>query len=130
MAALAFEAVKSGEIKIIPSASEKEWYRWLEQPQDWCISRQLWWGHRVPAYFVLIEGDANDRSNGERWVSGRTLAEAKEFALKKFNFVSPSSIKLEQDEDVLDTWFSSGLWPFATLGWPNKVFHFSCRQKI
>ena len=62
MSADALNVVKSGQLKIIPQASEKEWYRWLENPQDWCISRQLWWGHRVPAYFVSIKGDANDVS--------------------------------------------------------------------
>ena len=62
MSAEALKVVKEGQLKIIPQASEKEWYRWLENPQDWCISRQLWWGHRVPAYFVVIQGDANDVS--------------------------------------------------------------------
>jgi valyl-tRNA synthetase len=121
MAGQAVQAVRSGEIEIVPAGSEKEWFSWLETPQDWCISRQLWWGHRVPAYFVMIKGDANDRNISERWVSGRSEEEARENALKKFSDVSPDSIALEQDEDVLDTWFSSGLWPFATLGWPEKT---------
>jgi valyl-tRNA synthetase len=60
MAAEACKVVKSGELKITPKTSEAEWFRWLEEPQDWCISRQLWWGHRVPAYFVVIKGDLND----------------------------------------------------------------------
>jgi valyl-tRNA synthetase len=119
MAADAINAVKSGKLEISPAASEKEWYRWLEDPQDWCISRQLWWGHRVPAYFCSIKGELNDRSNNEKWVSGRNEKEALETAMKKFN-VSADMITLEQDEDVLDTWFSSGLWPFSTLGWPEK----------
>lgn len=63
MAGEAVKVVRSGELKIIPQTSENEWYRWLEQPQDWCISRQLWWGHRVPAYFVMIKGDENDVFN-------------------------------------------------------------------
>ncbi|KAH9916527.1 tRNA synthetases class I-domain-containing protein [Fomitopsis serialis] len=82
------------------------WYRWLEGIQDWCISRQLWWGHRCPAYFVRIEGQEQDR--WQYWVVGRTVDEATERAKK-------------QDEDVLDTWFSSGLWPFSIMGWPDKV---------
>jgi valyl-tRNA synthetase len=60
MSKKACEVVTSGELKIIPNQSEKEWFRWLENPQDWCISRQLWWGHRVPAYFVIMKGDEND----------------------------------------------------------------------
>ena len=62
MSAEALKVVQSGQLKIVPQASEKEWYRWLENPQDWCISRQLWWGHRVPAYFVCIKNDSNDVS--------------------------------------------------------------------
>jgi valyl-tRNA synthetase len=121
MAAQAVEAVKSGDLQIVPGGSEKEWFSWLEKPQDWCISRQLWWGHRVPAYFVMIKGDSNDRTNSERWVSGRSDEEAMANAIEKFPNVPKESISLEQDEDVLDTWFSSGLWPFATLGWPEKT---------
>ncbi|KAI8927212.1 hypothetical protein BC831DRAFT_453206 [Entophlyctis helioformis] len=88
---------------------------------DWCISRQLWWGHRVPAYFVVIAGDANDRADSDRWVSGRTDAEALERAHTKFPKIDKASISLEQDDDVLDTWFSSGLWPFSIMGWPNQT---------
>jgi valyl-tRNA synthetase len=123
MAKMAHDAVKNGEIKITPAASEKEWYRWLEAPQDWCISRQLWWGHRVPAYFVNIAGDLNDQQDSDRWVSGRDEAEARSLALKKFavNGISEKDITLVQDEDVLDTWFSAGLWPFAPLGWPSST---------
>lgn len=130
MSAQALDAVKSGKMSIVPAASEKEWYRWLENPQDWCISRQLWlflflifyrWGHRIPAYYVRIDGDANDKTVDDRWVSGRSEDEAKERAIKKFSNVSPDKITLEQDEDVLDTWFSSGLWPFSVMGWPDKT---------
>ncbi|KAI8900199.1 tRNA synthetases class I-domain-containing protein [Globomyces pollinis-pini] len=116
----AINAVKSGELEIVPAISEKEWFRWLESPQDWCISRQLWWGHRVPAYFVCFKGDENNRDDSERWVVGRNDAEARENALKKYPNIPPEDITLEQDEDVLDTWFSSGLWPFATVGWPGQ----------
>ncbi|KAJ3035387.1 hypothetical protein HDV00_004032 [Rhizophlyctis rosea] len=122
MADAALQAVRSGEMQIIPETSEKEWYRWLENIQDWCISRQLWWGHRVPAYWVRIKGQEEDAQadEGKYWVSGRTAEEAHERALKKFPNVKPEDITLEQDEDVLDTWFSSGLWPFSIFGWPNK----------
>lgn len=121
MAAEAVDAVRSGKMTISPPASEKEWYRWLETPQDWCISRQLWWGHRVPAYFVCIKGDENDKTVDDRWVSGRTEEEARGCALKKYSDIAPEDITIEQDDDVLDTWFSSGLWPFSIMGWPKKT---------
>ncbi|KAJ3057123.1 hypothetical protein HK097_000051 [Rhizophlyctis rosea] len=123
MAAAALDAVKSGEMQIIPETSEKEWFRWLENIQDWCISRQLWWGHRVPAYFIRIKGHEELALTDESkyWVSGRTEEEARERALKKFPDVKEGDLVLEQDEDVLDTWFSSGLWPFSIFGWPNKT---------
>lgn len=111
------KAVKEGRVKITPKTSEAEYFRWLEHPQDWCISRQLWWGHRCPVYFVNIEGQENESNDGEYWVSGRTLEEAQAKAAAKFPNVKYT---LEQDEDVLDTWFSSGLWPISTLGWPEK----------
>ncbi|RKP29809.1 hypothetical protein METBISCDRAFT_17810 [Metschnikowia bicuspidata] len=118
MAKEAIKAVKNGEIKITPSTSLKEYYHWMENIQDWCISRQLWWGHRCPVYFVTIEGQDNDRLDNNYWVSGRTYEEALEKTQKKF---PGAQFTLEQDEDVLDTWFSSGLWPISTLGWPNNT---------
>ena len=124
MAAMAIDAVRSGKMTITPSASEKEWYRWLENVQDWCISRQLWWGHRCPAYFVMIKGDENDRNITDRWVAGRTEEEARSRALAKFSSYPDDDISLLQDEDVLDTWFSSGLWPFSIMGWPKKTQDF------
>lgn len=118
MAEEALKAVKTGQIKIAPKSSEAEYFHWMENIQDWCISRQLWWGHRCPAYFVNIQGENNDRNDGKYWVAGRDIEEAREKAKAKF----PGTVfKLEQDEDVLDTWFSSGLWPFSTLGWPEKT---------
>ncbi|KAJ1950987.1 valine--tRNA ligase [Linderina macrospora] len=114
----AMEAVRNGKLEITPMASEKEWFRWLENIQDWCISRQLWWGHRIPAYFVRIEGQDNDASSSDYWVVGHDEAEARQRAEKKF---PGAKFTLEQDPDVLDTWFSSGLWPFAVLGWPDKT---------
>ena len=121
MAVVAIEAVKKGDITITPKTSESEYFHWLENIQDWCISRQLWWGHRCPVYFIIIEGEEGDRLNNDYWVAGRNEAEANEKAQKKF---PGAKFTLEQDEDVLDTWFSSGLWPLATVGWPNKTKDF------
>ncbi|AWU74204.1 uncharacterized protein C5L36_0A08040 [Pichia kudriavzevii] len=122
MAQAAAEAVKNGDLKIAPQTSENEFYRWMENIQDWCISRQLWWGHRCPVYFVNIEGENRDPNDSKNWVAGRTLEEAQEKANARF---AGKKFTLEQDEDVLDTWFSSGLWPFSTLGYPEKTFDFS-----
>lgn len=118
MAEEAIKAVKDGRITITPKSSEAEYFHWLGNIQDWCISRQLWWGHRCPVYFVNIEGEQHDRIDGNYWVAGRSFEEAQEKAAKKF---PNCKFSLEQDEDVLDTWFSSGLWPFSTLGWPEKT---------
>lgn len=118
---LADEAIKrtrAGELTINPKTSEAEWFRWLEGIQDWCISRQLWWGHRCPAYFVNIEGKEQDKNDGSNWVVGRSREEATERAKA---VAGSSKFTLEQDEDVLDTWFSSGLWPFSIMGWPMKT---------
>ncbi|MFA5968114.1 MAG: valine--tRNA ligase [Sphingomonas sp.] len=95
------EAVRSGAIDIVPKSWEKTFFNWMENIQPWCVSRQLWWGHRIPAWF----GD-----NGKVYVA-LTEEEAQAEA--------GSGVVLEQDPDVLDTWFSSALWPFATLGWPD-----------
>ncbi|WAQ84425.1 hypothetical protein PtA15_4A878 [Puccinia triticina] len=109
---------RAGEIKIAPKATEKEWYSWLEGMRDWCISRQLWWGHRCPAYFINLEGHTQDETDGQYWVAGRTMEEAQTKAQKRF---PDQAFTLRQDEDVLDTWFSSGLWPFSIMGWPDKT---------
>ena len=120
MADAAVKAVKNGEIIIRPETAERDFYRWMGGINDWCLSRQLWWGHQAPAYFVEIQGEPEpgDDSDGERWVTGRTPEAAEEKARAKF---PGKTLKLRRDEDVLDTWFSSGLWPFSTLGWPNKT---------
>ncbi|USW54204.1 Putative aminoacyl-tRNA synthetase, class I, valine-tRNA ligase [Septoria linicola] len=112
----AIEAVKSGEIKLRPAQSEATYYRWMENIDDWCLSRQLWWGHQVPAYYVkLADGSAYD-TDPEKWVCGETEEEARQKAEAKF---PGQKFELQRDPDCLDTWFSSGLWPFSTLGWPN-----------
>ncbi|WP_454797480.1 valine--tRNA ligase [Novosphingobium lindaniclasticum] len=95
------EAVRSGAIEIVPKSWEKTFFNWMENIQPWCVSRQLWWGHRIPAWFS---------EDGEIFVA-ETEEEAQAQAGNK---------KLTRDEDVLDTWFSSALWPFATLGWPDE----------
>ncbi|KMV66317.1 valyl-tRNA synthetase [Encephalitozoon cuniculi EcunIII-L] len=114
MARKAIEAVEDGRISILPEGAEKQWYKWLGNIRDWCLSRQLWWGHRVPAY----------KAPSGKWYVGRT----KEDAFLKMRSECMGSdcdlSELEQDEDVLDTWFSSGLWPFATLGWPEETEDF------
>lgn len=114
----AIEAVRNGSIKIKPESAEKNYYSWMENIQDWCLSRQLWWGHRAPAYFVHMDDAENDQSDGSRWVCGQDEADARSKAEKKF---PGKKFTLEWDEDVLDTWFSSGLWPFSTLGWPKET---------
>ncbi|KAH7086820.1 valyl-tRNA synthetase-like protein [Paraphoma chrysanthemicola] len=117
----AIEVVEKGELKIMPATSEKIYKHWMNNIQDWCLSRQLWWGHQIPAYFVEFEGSQGDRSQNEHWVTGRTEEEARKKAEEKF---PGKKFTLERDEDVLDTWFSSGLWPFSTLGWPEKTVDF------
>ncbi|KAJ0121319.1 valyl-trna synthetase [Diaporthe amygdali] len=116
MADEAVKVVQNNEIKIKPESAEKNFYRWMENIQDWCISRQLWWGHQCPVWFATVEGEEKDTSNNDRWFSGRTQEEAEAKAKKA---LAGKKYTLERDPDVLDTWFSSGLWPFSTLGWPN-----------
>lgn len=122
MAAKSVDAVRSGKLEIFPKEHEKVWYHWLENIRDWCLSRQLWWGHRIPAYRVRIEESFGSEKclESETWVAARNEEEALKLAYMKFPAVEPSKIKVFQDEDVLDTWFSSALWPFSTLGWPTK----------
>ncbi|ORX60537.1 valyl-tRNA synthetase [Hesseltinella vesiculosa] len=118
MAKDAYDAVADGKLKISPKVSEGDWFRWLGNIQDWCVSRQLWWGHRIPAYFVNIQGEERDYNNGDYWVSGSSEEDARAQAEQKF---PGKTFTLEQDPDVLDTWFSSGLWPFSLMGWPDNT---------
>ena len=99
----AIKSVKNGEVKFVPSRFEKIYYHWMENIKDWCISRQLWWGHRIPAWYC--------QECGEVIVSKETPSQC-----PKCN-----GYNLKQDEDTLDTWFSSALWPFSTLGWPDNT---------
>lgn len=118
------DVVRQKQLKIIPPMHEKTWYRWMENIQDWCISRQNWWGHRIPIYFGKVKGEDTQISSEEQlnqhWFSGRNEEEARSKAASQFN-VPPEQIELKQDEDVLDTWFSSGLFPFAIFGWPGNT---------
>ncbi|KAI1266798.1 tRNA synthetases class I-domain-containing protein [Xylariaceae sp. FL1019] len=118
LAAPAIDVVKKGEIKILPESAERSYYRWMENINDWCLSRQLWWGHQCPVYYAQVEGEPTDKANDSLWFSGRTIEEAQSKAEKA---LPGKNFTLERDEDVLDTWFSSGLWPFSTLGWPNQT---------
>ena len=115
----AVEAVRTGELSILPKEHENTWYRWLENIHDWCISRQLWWGHRIPAYKVLLrQGDAV--KDNDVWVAAHDEAEAIAKGAAKLG-VKPEEVTVEQDPDVLDTWFSSGLFPFSVFGWPRQT---------
>eukprot|EP00758_Cryptobia_borreli_P005671 Tbor_TRINITY_DN4958_c0_g1::TRINITY_DN4958_c0_g1_i1::g.9618::m.9618/K01873/VARS, valS; valyl-tRNA synthetase len=120
MAAKSVEAVEKKELKLIPDTHESTWYHFLKNVEPWCVSRQLWWGHRVPAYKVSLNGIPVADDN---WVVARSEAEARVKSKNKYNLSDEDTAKLilEQDPDVLDTWFSSALWPFSTMGWPSKT---------
>mgnify|MGYP003585491358 FL=1 len=110
LAKRALEVVYDGKVKITPKRWERVYYNWLENIRDWTISRQIWWGHRIPAYYA---------QDGTVFVA-RDMEEAKAQAREKFG----EDVPLVEETDVLDTWFSSALWPFSTMGWPEKTADF------
>ncbi len=101
----AIEAVRGGAVEFVPRQWSKTYFQWLENLEDWCISRQIWWGHRIPAWYD---------DDGNIYVAANEAAVREKYKL-------PADLALRQEEDVLDTWFSSALWPFSTLGWPEKT---------
>ena len=144
----ALDAVKDGTVKILPESGEKTYYHWLENIEPWCISRQLWWGHQVPVWFGIAVEDGKAAKGQYRQFCASNFAEAKTLANTYYGssisvheanpdesgFIEPgseyttqgeddqvTSVFLMRDPDVLDTWFSSGLWPIGTLGWPEDT---------
>lgn len=122
------DAVRDGRVKVVPPRFEKIYFHWMDNIRDWCISRQLWWGHRVPVWHVspaaaggagaaAAAATAAVPASGD-YVVARDEADAVAQAAAKYG---PGAVDLVQDEDVLDTWFSSGLWPFSALGWPEET---------
>ncbi len=103
LAGPAIDAVKNGDIRFVPENWNKTYFNWMENIEDWCISRQIWWGHRIPAWYD---------KKGKIYVAN---------SLEEAQIQAGDGVELVQDDDVLDTWFSSALWPFSTLGWPDKT---------
>lgn len=139
----AIEAVRSGKIKIVPQAWEKTFFNWMENIQPWCVSRQLWWGHQIPAWFPVLDPVADSHIPADRVYVGldedqirhKAIIDARGRDVQFFDNAAAAEVPDEQgrvpmfdenvyclirDPDVLDTWFSSALWPFATLGWPDN----------
>jgi valyl-tRNA synthetase len=143
LAARVMEATRAGEIRIVPESWAKTWFHWLENIQPWCVSRQLWWGHRIPAWYGPLADENGVRTSfAEKIFVAENEDEMRAQALEYFGadvnitlaasrtdaFMHPWGVGdfpkqavLFQDSDVLDTWFSSALWPFATLGWPEET---------
>jgi valyl-tRNA synthetase len=113
LAAKSVKALREGDLTIKPEFHHQTWYHWLENIQEWCISRQLWWGHRIPAYKVV-----KPEQKEEMWFTGKSKEEAAAKAKAKLGV---KNVEVVQDEDVLDTWFSSGLFPFSVFGWPDNT---------
>ncbi|WP_288410659.1 valine--tRNA ligase [uncultured Sphingomonas sp.] len=138
----AIEAVRSGAVKIVPKSWEKTYFNWMQNIQPWCVSRQLWWGHRIPAWFPILDPNEDaiplDRvyvAENEDAVVHKAIIDARGREIRFFDSVADAEKEdsdgripmydetiycLVRDQDVLDTWFSSALWPFATLGWPES----------
>ncbi|KAJ0170473.1 hypothetical protein K1T71_013844 [Dendrolimus kikuchii] len=112
----AAEMIKGGDLKIVPDKYVKYWLDWMANDRDWCISRQLWWGHQIPAYKCSANWDVI-------WVAAHNECSAKRIASKHLR-THPDEIVAQRDTDVLDTWFSSGIYPFAALGWPHNTLDF------
>src|SRR5437868_4910012 len=128
------EATRKGDIKIVPETWKKTWFNWLENIQPWCVSRQLWWGHRIPAWTaasvepgderIYVGVDENDAVRlAEKDADGRKIIFEDNWsdAVAHYDMFDDDKYVLVRDPDVLDTWFSSALWPFATLGWPDDT---------
>jgi valyl-tRNA synthetase len=132
LAAQSLQAAEAGTLGIFPESERVKWRIWLSDIRDWCLSRQLWWGHRIPMYQVQAVKDPDQKNNGDDndggrkrgglvedlWVAGRNEQEARE---KARAILKHDAFEVHQDPDVLDTWFSSALWPFSTMGWPKET---------
>ena len=134
LAVPALEKVKDGTVRILPERDTKVYYHWMENIEPWCISRQLWWGHQIPVWYVpIIDDDGNEtlqevcgaseeEALAKAWIPGSARVTTKEEAVaKNYHDDETDEILIFRDPDVLDTWFSSGLWPIGTLGWPNET---------
>jgi valyl-tRNA synthetase len=128
------EAVKTGAIEIVPKSWEKTYFNWMDNIQPWCVSRQLWWGHQIPAWYGPSRNDELGTFRSQRGLGsvacerGETLSRGMKVRRSKQQHCSTPNCNHERhftsicrDPDVLDTWFSSALWPFATLGWPDQT---------
>src|SRR3569833_1541646 len=116
MASAALDVVEQGKVKIAPDTALRSYRLWMSNVNDWCLSRQLWWGHRVPAYRVIFDGEDSGESDDSLWIIAPSPDEAQKQAEAKY---PDRKFQHKQKPDCFDTWFSSGLWPMGTLGWPN-----------
>ena len=106
--------MRNGDLKIMPVEHERTWFKWLDNIRDWCLSRQLWWGHQIPAYYVTLKGKELKEP-----VVAASQAAALAMVIETHGCAA-ADVVLRRDDDVLDTWFSSGLFPFSTLGWGQE----------